>query len=121
MKPSGIIVDVNTRQLQITWDSGHVSVYGFMYLRRACPCAECMPWKEGIGEPGKTPQSVLDDPAILKSPSDVMPMGAYAIQLNWASGHMYGIYTWDYLLELCPCPEHAGKDAQGSKGAEVQR
>jgi DUF971 family protein len=110
MKPTNIIVDINTKQLQISWDTGHISVYDFLYLRRACPCAECQPWKEGGGEVGKRPPSVFNDPAELKSVSDVVQMGSYAIQFNWASGHIYGIYTWEYLLQLCPCDEHNGKN-----------
>ena len=47
----------------------------------------------------------------LKAVSDIVPMGSYAIQFLWASGHIYGIYTWDYLLEICPCEEHAGKNS----------
>ena len=110
MKPQNIIVDIDTKQMQITWDSGHVSVYDFKYLRRACPCAECMPWKEGVGEVGKQPPSVFADPAEMKSPESVVPMGSYGFQIQWASGHIYGIYTWDYLLELCPCEEHSWKN-----------
>ncbi len=109
LKPAGIIVDPATKQIQINWDNGHESVYDFVYLRRACPCAECMPWKEGAGEVGKTPEAVLNDRAELNAVSDVVPIGAYAIQIKWASGHLYGIYSWDYLLQLCPCEEHAGK------------
>lgn len=40
----------------------------------------------------------------------VEKMGNYAIQLSWQDGHRYGIYTWDYLLNICPCEEHAGSD-----------
>ena len=120
MKPQNIIVDINTKQLQITWDGGHTSVYDFKYLRRTCPCAECMPWKEGVGDVGKSPPSVFADAADLKSPSNIVPIGGYGFQIQWTSGHVYGIYTWDYLLELCPCEEHAGKNKQGSGGAEVQ-
>src|SRR5712692_2043701 len=113
MKPSGIVVDIATKQLQINWDGGHQSVYDFKYLRRTCPCAECMPWKEGVGEVGKQPPTVFTDPAELKSPGNVVPMGGYGIQIQWASGHIYGIYTWDYLIELCPCKEHGGKKRDG--------
>ncbi len=35
-------------------------------------------------------------------------VGSYAVQLQWADGHNTGIYTWEYLLALCPCQEHAG-------------
>jgi DUF971 family protein len=33
-------------------------------------------------------------------------VGNYALQLRWKDGHSYGIYTWRYLRELCPCGGH---------------
>ncbi len=107
-KPQNIIVDIENKALQITWADGHVSVYDFTYLRRACPCAECMPWKEGVGNPGEMPNTVRNAVGELKAVSDVVPVGGYAIQFLWAEGHRYGIYDWDYLLKLCPCEQHAG-------------
>ena len=32
-------------------------------------------------------------------------VGNYALQLVWKDGHAYGIYTWEYLRQLCPCGE----------------
>ena len=32
-------------------------------------------------------------------------VGNYALQLVWKDGHSYGIYTWEYLRQLCPCGE----------------
>ncbi|MBI3914200.1 MAG: DUF971 domain-containing protein [Chloroflexi bacterium] len=109
MKPQNITVDIENKAMQITWDDAHVSIYDFTYLRRACPCAECQPWKEGAGAPGEMPAAVRNAVGELKAVSDVQPIGGYAIQFLWASGHMYGIYTWDYLRAICPCGEHAGK------------
>jgi DUF971 family protein len=31
-------------------------------------------------------------------------VGTYALQLLWADGHKYGLYGWEYLRGLCPCP-----------------
>jgi DUF971 family protein len=31
-------------------------------------------------------------------------IGAYALNPQWEDGHHYGIYTWNYLRALCPCP-----------------
>lgn len=30
-------------------------------------------------------------------------VGKYALQLCWADGHNTGIYTYDYLRQLCEC------------------
>lgn len=108
-KPQKILVDIENRAMQINWQDGHASVYDFTYLRRACPCAECQPWKEGIGLPGEVPEKVKQAVGELNAVSDVQAVGAYAIQFHWADGHSFGIYNWDYLRELCPCAEDAAK------------
>ena len=32
-------------------------------------------------------------------------VGRYALQIFWNDGHSAGIYAFDYLRSLCPCPE----------------
>ena len=108
-KPSKILVDVQTDQIQINWADGHASVYDLTYLRRACPCVECQPWKEGMGEVGKSPESVRNATGHLNAIGDVSPVGGYAIQFYWADGHSTGIYDWGYLRDLCPCAECTSK------------
>ncbi len=104
-KPGKILVDLNTKQLQVNWADGHESIYDLTYLRRACPCVQCQPWKEGMGKVGELPESVLNAVGELKSMSDVSMTGGYAIQFQWADGHSYGIYDFEYLRALCPCSE----------------
>lgn len=29
-------------------------------------------------------------------------VGNYAIQPVWSDGHSYGIFSWEYLRQLCP-------------------
>ncbi len=100
VKPSGIIVDLAQRLLQITWSDGHVSLFDFDTLRRACPCAECRPWVHGVGKVGETPERVRTAVGELRSVQDVQPVGSYALQFNWADGHTFGIYDWKYLRSL---------------------
>lgn len=54
------------------------------------------------------------DPAVFSLPDMDTPstrmrnleaVGTYALTIEWEDGHHYGIYTWDYLRALCPCPE----------------
>jgi DUF971 family protein len=50
-------------------------------------------------------------------PTEVAPVGNYAIRFNWNDGHQHGIFSWDYLREWCPCPEcraarHADDDLE---------
>ncbi len=109
IKPQKILVDIENKLIQISWADGHESIYDFTYLRRACPCAECRPWIEGVGKPGEMPESVRNAIGELKAVTDVSTIGGYAIHFAWADGHRYGIYNFEYLRELCPCEEHAGK------------
>jgi DUF971 family protein len=92
--------------LRITWDGGHESVYPLPFLRDACPCASCA---------GETVlfRTYTPPPPDLATPGryelvDIKLVGSYAAQLYWADGHNTGIYTWERLLGMCPCPEHAG-------------
>jgi DUF971 family protein len=114
-KPQKILVDVTNRALQINWQDGHASIFDLTYLRRACPCAECQPWKEGVGKPGESPASVLKAVGELKAVSEVSAVGGYAIQFHWADGHTYGIYNWEYLRDLCPCDECAAQRRQSTE------
>jgi DUF971 family protein len=41
---------------------------------------------------------------------DIQPIGNYAIEFHWHDGHSTGIYTYDYLRSLCPCPECDASD-----------
>ena len=107
-RPSGIVVDTEKHLLQVTWNDAHVSLYAFKYLRLECPCAECRPWVHGRAV-GEIPEAVKSAPAEIQTASDVSLVGSYALNIRWIDGHAYGIYSWEYLRELCPCEEHAGK------------
>ncbi len=115
--PDQIALDVKQRLIQITWDDGHVSQYDFDYLRKICPCAGCRPWVHGVGERGVAPDSVKNARGDIRGPEDLSLVGAYALNIRFADGHNTGIYTWQYLRSLCPCEEHAGREAgEGLKG-----
>jgi DUF971 family protein len=38
-------------------------------------------------------------------PTEVKPVGKYAISFAWNDGHQHGIFSWQYLRENCPCAE----------------
>lgn len=105
MKPSGVTANRQTRQVSINWEDGHESVYSFTFMRNACPCAECRGGHEGMGG--------LPDAAIYDLPDEDTPatrlrnleaVGTYALTFEWEDGHHYGIYNWNYLRAICPCP-----------------
>jgi DUF971 family protein len=35
----------------------------------------------------------------------IEPVGNYALHFSWSDGHDSGIYDFDYLRSLCPCPQ----------------
>jgi DUF971 family protein len=108
--PKAIRVNKTTGTgVEIDWVDGHQSVYKFQYLRDACPCATCDDEREaegrdfGVppkGKPGALP--MFRDPA---RPTEISPVGNYAINFHWNDGHTSGIYSWDFLRLICPCEE----------------
>jgi DUF971 family protein len=95
--------------VDIDWSDGHVSHYSFQFLRDACPCALCDDERGKAGlEPGQAPGSKPGELPMFRpamKPSNVEPIGRYALQFTWSDGHETGIYSWDYLRDVCPCPE----------------
>lgn len=88
----------------VIWNDGHQSVYSFVLLRQACPCAECRGGHENMRSEPDDVMFILqmgDSPAthIRK----VEAVGSYALTIEWEDGHHYGIYNWHYLRALCPC------------------
>lgn len=66
-------------------------------LRRACPCAACQ------GEPdalGRVVRPIVEHGPRAFELVKFEVVGGYALQLFWADGHAYGIYSFPYLLKL---------------------
>ncbi len=80
--------------IRITWDDGHVGEYPEAYLRGYCPCAMC----QGHGS-GRRFIDVPDAKLL-----EITAIGNYAIEFIWVDGHSTGIYSYDYLRSVCPCP-----------------
>ena len=78
--PEMIAPSLETQSIEITWQDGHQSSYGFEYLRWQCPCAICR--GEG-GVPGvlATTEKLTPDQI---APVDVGPVGNYAMTINGA-------------------------------------
>jgi DUF971 family protein len=32
-------------------------------------------------------------------------VGSYALRMIWSDGHSTGIYSYQHLRDICPCPE----------------
>jgi DUF971 family protein len=105
LRPASITANREINQLTIVWNDGHESNYPFSLLRHACPCAEC--------RGGHDKMSAEPDPDVFLLPVEdsratrlrnIEAVGAYALTIEWEDGHHYGIYNWNYLRKLCPCP-----------------
>jgi DUF971 family protein len=102
--PTGITANRQTREMTITWNDQHTSVYPFGLLRAACPCASCRGGHEYMkAEPDEEVFSANLPDSSQTRISQLEAVGAYAITISWEDGHHFGIYNWDYLRKLCPC------------------
>ena len=95
-------LEVMGTELAVVWSDGHESFYSLEELRRRCPCAVCSGEPDLFGRLAKGPGQTLS-PRSFQATS-VERVGNYGVQLNWADGHTFGIWTLDRLREACPCP-----------------
>ena len=94
-------------ELSITWEDGHNSVFSFRHLRLSCPCAMCKDEFTGALklDPASVPNTLTAGRADL--------VGQYALSFAFSDGHTTGIYSFEYLREICPCREcsyHSGSE-----------
>lgn len=108
-KPANIIANRKSSQFVIEWDDGHSSIYPFSLLRWACPCVDCRGGHEYMGEiPELDEFSLPEEETPAHRIRKVEAVGTYAITIEWEDGHSFGIYNWDFLRALCPCPVCVG-------------
>lgn len=100
--PKTIKLRSEENSLAIEWSDGHRSAYPYRFLRDRCPCASCG-GSAASPEPQPGPLPMLGVKPL--KPDRVELVGRYALQIFWNDGHSSGIYTFDYLRELCPCPD----------------
>jgi len=106
--PKAVKVNITSGAgVDIDWKDGHSSHYDFVYLRDACPCAMCNEEREKAkrppGEPPKLAPGALPMFKPAAKPLSAEGVGKYAIKFSWNDGHDLGIYSWQYLREVCPC------------------
>ena len=106
VKPAKVRVDkTGGTGVTIDWKDGHKSHWSFRWLREACPCAVCHEPREAEGRapgvPKPKPVSLLPLYEAPVRPLDVEPVGKYALRFRWSDGHESGLYSWDYLRNVC--------------------
>ena len=90
---------ISPLELMIIWGDGHESHFPSPVLRRECPCASCR--DEMTGARILLPMHVPDNLELRK----IQLVGQYALQFEWTDGHHTGIFSFDFLREMCPCVE----------------
>jgi DUF971 family protein len=91
--PTSIELHRKSRTLELAWPDGGRFELSSELLRVYSPSAEV----RGHGPGQEVLQTGKKDVAV----TDVKPVGHYALQLVFDDGHDSGIYSWDYLRELC--------------------
>lgn len=91
--PTGIELHQATKVLDLVYSETERFALSCEYLRVYSPSAEV----RGHG-PG---QEVLQTGKINVTINAIQPVGNYALQLVFSDGHDSGIYSWDYLYQLC--------------------
>ena len=79
------------RRLDVIWQDGSVSRLSAEQLRAQSRSADSV-----RAEIDELPPAMPADLAI----TEILPIGAYAVNLVFSDGHRRGIFPWPYLREL---------------------
>jgi len=91
-QPTEIKLHQQSLMLEIAFDDGASFQLPYEFLRVYSPSAEV----SGHG-PG---QEVLQAGKKGVGISELVPVGSYAVQINFDDGHDTGLFTWEYLYKL---------------------
>jgi DUF971 family protein len=120
MSPTPKKIDLKRdEKLTIAWQDGHVCTYPIALLRTMCPCALCKTVREGqdphqlmqtvTGPDKKKGLSLAILPGNFSEPlkaTGAELVGNYALRIDWSDDHGSGIYSFQYLREICPEHQH---------------
>lgn len=91
--PTEITLHQQSKTLEIAFDDGGRYTLPFEFLRVFSPSAEV----RGHG-PGQETLQTGKRKVLL---TNIEPVGSYAVKLTFDDGHDSGLYTWEYLHDLC--------------------
>ena len=117
--PTDIKLRTKSKVLELEYEGGQRYSLTCEYLRVYSPSAEVR--GHGAG------QEVLQTGKQQVSIRVIKPVGNYALQLEFDDDHDTGLYSWDYLYELCVMQDTRWQDyldrlaaAGASRDPEVQ-
>jgi DUF971 family protein len=92
-QPTSIQLHKQSRTLELSYPGDKSYLLSCEFLRVFSPSAEVR---------GHSPdQEVLQTGKKNVTISEIKPVGNYALQLCFDDGHDTGLYSWDYLYDLC--------------------
>ena len=93
MTPEAIELHKTSKQLELVYTKNECYLLAAEYLRVYSPSAEVRGHHpdQAVLQVGKKNISIISIAAV----------GNYALQISFDDGHNSGIYSWDYLRELC--------------------
>jgi DUF971 family protein len=92
-RPRDVRLHRRSRELELEYAGGERYCLPCEYLRVYSPSAEVRGHGSG--------QETLQIGKLNVGISAIKPVGRYALQLVFDDGHDTGLYSWDYLYELC--------------------
>ncbi|KAA1189750.1 DUF971 domain-containing protein [Pseudohalioglobus sediminis] len=92
-RPDGIQLHTRSRELELSYPGGENYRLSCEFLRVHSPSAEV----RGHGRGQEVLQTGKQKVAI----TAIRPVGNYALQLVFDDGHDTGLYSWEYLYQLC--------------------
>jgi ATP-binding protein involved in chromosome partitioning len=87
-------VSFDAKAVTLKWDNGIVWKVDNRELRASCQCALCI--NEMTGEKTLDPSKIKAGIA----PTQITPLGNYAIGITWNDGHSSGIYPYKTIGQL---------------------
>jgi DUF971 family protein len=91
--PSSIVVHQQSKVIELGYENGETYRLPFELLRVLSPSAEV----RGHGPGQETLQTGKRQVGIIS----LEPVGHYAVKPSFTDGHDSGLYSWEYLYELC--------------------
>lgn len=90
-RPIKIALHLKSRQLELEYPAGDNHRLSAEYLRVNSPSAEVRGHGSPILQTGKREVALIG----------IEPSGNYALKLIFDDGHDTGLFTWEYLYQLC--------------------